>query len=178
MMSKSTVSKIALCLSAVLFAFSLYTYSTLGYGGVMLIMALLLNNTSVGGALCFGALSFGGKTKNVFCGVYIVNLALFIIMNIIALCAAVGSAAVKVSYIGLLQIPALLAVLVLLFCGFYLPEKLPKRTEVIISSAVTLIYIILMVYEFTKTASDMNLTICTVIGYIQMCAVYWYPSAE
>ena len=177
-MTKSSASKLAFAVSLVNLIFSVYTYATYyEFTGLFLILTIVLSSAAVGSTIGFGGLSFYSTAKSAFCGVLLFNLVIYLIMNVTAATVvAVGSATSKVSIFGMLQLPCVVAAIVVCFLSFYMPGRLPKKASFITAVCVSALFLVLCVYEIINgIGADARVIIYNILQHIQVAVIAWYP---
>ncbi len=177
-MNNITASKTAFAISLVNLIFSLYTYATYyEFKGFFLIMTIVLSSAAVGSVIGFGGLGFSKTAKKAFRSVLFLNLVIYFIMNVAAATVvAIGSYTSYVSILGMLQLPCVLAAIVISFLSFYMPQKLPKKAAFITALCISVLFLVLCIYEIINgIGSDARSVIYNILQHIQVAVIAWYP---
>ncbi len=174
-MKTNTLNKIMLAISVLAFLFALYmniAFYELSF--IMAVMVAALGGVGAGSAICFAGLLLAGKSKRAFGWVALVHLLIYFVMSLAAPLTVLiaGSYTVQIDYLGLLSVPAVVAVIVLLFIKFYGKKPVHKKAGYIITAVITVVFAVLAIkscigaeWYSAVNAVLQNLLICALAGY-------------
>lgn len=179
-MTKKTTARGIFAVSVISFIFSIYAYLVcLDYDILPTIMTVILNSLSFGSAVCFFGLGFLESESKVYPLILLVNVVVLFVLNIAAAFITMGSDVMTLNLAGFAQIPALVALFIVLFCAFFKPQKLNNHKATLIAILLSLSYIAMIISEYLiSKGNDIRLILSTVLSYLQMAVVCWWPVSE
>ncbi len=178
-MKTDTLNKIMLAFSLAAFLFNLYLYiSYYEFSFIMSALMATFGGVSVGSAICFAGMLLAGKSKKTFGWSALVQLLIYFVMSLAAPLTVLisGSNTVQIDFVGLLSIPAVIAVMVLLFKEFYGRKPISKKAGFITAAAVTVIFAGLAIKSCI--GAQVIVAVNTILQNLLIAALAWYSVWE